>query len=123
MAVAGAGCLEGEIDLLCTDDAARAFVVDYKTGGNDAETDEQLHEKHLLQAQCYAYAVLNQGFESVEFAFVRVERDDPSGGDTLQAVPYRFEQSELPLLAAVIADRAKAARIKTNGAGETGALT
>lgn len=108
--VAGAGCLEGEIDLLCTDDGACAFVVDYKTGGNDAETDEQLHEKHLLQAQCYSYAVLNQGFESVEFAFVRVERDDPSGGDTLQAVPYRFEKSELPSLAAVIADRAKAAR-------------
>lgn len=110
VAVAGAGCLEGEIDLLCTDDAARAFVVDYKTGGNDAETDEQLHEKHLLQAQCYAYAVLNQGFESVEFAFVRVERDDPSGGDTLQAVPYRFEQSDIAMLGEVIAERYRASQ-------------
>ncbi|MEG0504681.1 MAG: UvrD-helicase domain-containing protein, partial [Raoultibacter sp.] len=58
--------LEGEIDLFCTDDSVNAFIVDYKTGGSSAETEDQLHEKHLLQAQCYAYATLGQGFESVE---------------------------------------------------------
>ena len=110
VSVAGAGSLEGEIDLFCTDDRRHAFIVDYKTGGNAAETDEQLHEKHLLQAQCYAYATLRQGYDSVEFAFVRVERDDPSGIDALQAVPYRFERGELEELEAVIAQRAKASR-------------
>ncbi len=109
-AVAGAGSLEGEIDLFCTDDGRHALIVDYKTGGSAAETDEQLHEKHLLQAQCYAFATLRQGYDSVEFAFVRVERDDPSGVDTLQVVPYRFEQGELEELEAVIAERAEAAR-------------
>lgn len=108
VAVAGAGCLEGEIDLLCTDDGTHAFIVDYKTGGSAEETDEQLHEKHLLQAQCYAYATLLQGFGSVEFAFVRVECDDPAKADTLQTVPYRFEQSDLVLLEEVIAARASA---------------
>lgn len=100
--------LEGEIDLFCTDDNRNAFIVDYKTGGSPTETEEQLHEKHLLQAQCYAFATLGQGFESVEFAFVRVEQDDPTGSDTLQVVPYRFEQADLLELEAVIADRAQA---------------
>ncbi|MEG0322617.1 MAG: PD-(D/E)XK nuclease family protein, partial [Raoultibacter sp.] len=98
---------EGEIDLFCTDDSVNAFIVDYKTGGSSAETEDQLHEKHLLQAQCYAYATLGQGFESVEFAFVRVEQDDPAGIDTLQVVPYRFEQKDVPALEAIIADRAR----------------
>lgn len=108
VAVADAGCLEGEIDLFCADDERHAFIVDYKTGGSAEETDEQLHEKHLLQAQCYAYATLRQGYDSVEFAFVRVERDDPAGADTLQAVPYRFEQGEIDDLEALIAARASA---------------
>lgn len=99
--------LEGEIDLFCTDDGTHAFIVDYKTGGSPAETDEQLHEKHLLQAQCYAFATLGQGFKSVEFAFVRVEQEDPAGVDTLQAVPYRFEQNDLSELETIIADRAQ----------------
>ena len=52
-----------------------ALVVDYKTGGSPAETAEQLHEKHLLQATCYAYAVLMEGYAQVECVFVRVEQD------------------------------------------------
>ncbi len=74
--------LEGEIDLLATSDApgsvdapaASALVVDYKTGGNANETAEHLHAKHLLQATCYAYAVLQQGYKQVECSFVRVEQ-------------------------------------------------
>lgn len=92
------GILEGEIDLLCTNDNASTFVVDYKTGGSPKETEEALQAKHLLQAQCYAYAILKQGFTSVEFAFVRVEQDDPSGQDSLQTVSYRFGSSDLQLL-------------------------
>jgi len=86
--------LEGEIDLLCTnkqDDFA--FVIDYKTGGNPAETQEELHEKHLLQAQCYAYALLNSGFSKADFAFVRVEQYDESGD--IQSVMYSFNSNDL----------------------------
>ena len=38
--------------------------------------------------------LLKQGFASVELAFVRVEQDDPAGADTLQVVPYAFDQQD-----------------------------
>ncbi len=92
--------LEGSIDLLCRDHrvpAAQqtAFVVDYKTGGRASETPAALQEKHLLQATCYAYAVLLQGYAAVEFAFVRVQHRDPSRPDQPQTVRYRFERGRL----------------------------
>lgn len=95
------GVLEGEIDLLCFDEPAsgRAFIVDYKTGGSPTETDAQLQDKHRLQGQCYAFAVLSAGFESVDIAFVRVERDDPAGADALQQVSYAYGSADLPALA------------------------
>ena len=84
-----AAYLEGELDLLgCVapagtreQPAGSALVVDYKTGGSPAETAEQLHEKHLLQATCYAYAVLMEEYSQVECVFVRVEqhRADATG--------------------------------------------
>lgn len=80
-----------------------AFIVDYKTGGSPAETDEQLRDKHRLQGQCYAFAVLSAGFEAVDIAFVRVERDDPAGVDALQQVAYAYIAADLPDLARVIA--------------------
>lgn len=80
-----------------------AFIVDYKTGGSPAETDEQLRDKHRLQGQCYAFAVLSAGFEAVDIAFVRVERDDPAGVDALQKVAYAYTAADLPDLARVIA--------------------
>lgn len=93
--------VEGEIDLLCTDDAqlagARALVVDYKTGGSDGEAPEALRSKHLLQAQCYAYALLRQGCVEVELRFARVEREDSAGG--MQTVTYRFTDEDLDGLA------------------------
>ena len=100
--------VEGEIDLLCTDDAqlagARALVVDYKTGGSDGEAPEALCSKHLLQAQCYAYALLRQGCVEVELRFARVERPEPphedgtaaaAGPGEPQAVSYRFARPDL----------------------------
>ncbi len=77
-----AAYLEGEIDLLACvapagtreQPAGSALVVDYKTGGSPTEGAEQLHEKHLLQATCYAYAVLLEGYAQVEWVFVRVEQ-------------------------------------------------
>lgn len=80
-----------------------AFIVDYKTGGSPAETDEQLRDKHRLQGQCYAFAVLSAGFDAVDIAFVRVERDDPAGVDALQQVAYAYTAADLPDLARVIA--------------------
>lgn len=110
--------LEGAFDLLCvegrnaqgdgvsatkTPERKRAYVVDYKTGGKATETPQELHEKHGLQACCYAYALLNSGFDAVDMDFVRVEQADPQGADTLQTVSFRFEQSDLARIEGIIA--------------------
>lgn len=79
--------LEGEIDLLCCDDSkGKALVIDYKTGGLDSETDEALYEKHLFQAQCYAFALLSQSFNEVELHFIRVEQE-------CKAIRYNFTET------------------------------
>ncbi len=100
--------LEGEIDGLAFDDAGgRAFFIDYKTGGSDDETPEQLHRKHLQQAQCYAYALMREGFSAVEARFVRVER--PCAADPAQpsVVKYSFDAGDLPELEAAIVAAAR----------------
>ena len=103
-----AGAPQG-VSVPVSEDAARAdaprvaFIVDYKTGGYPAETAEQLHAKHLLQGQCYAFAVLSAGFDVVDIAFVRVEQDDPAGADALQQVAYAYTAADLPDLACEIA--------------------
>lgn len=97
-----AAYLEGEIDLLgCVapagtreQPAGSALVVDYKTGGSPAETAEQLHGKHLLQATCYAYAVLLEGYAQVECVFVRVEQDRADAPGQPQTVSYRFDAAD-----------------------------
>ena len=92
----GANTLQGEIDLFCANGPAgeggRAFVVDYKTGGQPQETARQLYWKHRLQALCYAYAVLRQGFSEVSFVFVRVEQEDAACPGQPQVVRYRFRR-------------------------------
>ncbi|MCD8097117.1 MAG: PD-(D/E)XK nuclease family protein, partial [Lachnospiraceae bacterium] len=77
-------------------------AVDYKTGGADGESPEALHAKHLLQARCYAYALLRQGCAEAELRFVRVEREDASGA--MQTVSYRFSAADVDELAACILD-------------------
>ena len=72
-------------------------MVDYKTGGSDGEAPEALRSKHLLQAQCYAYALLRQGCVEVELRFARVEREDAAGD--MQTVTYRFTAEDLDGLA------------------------
>lgn len=91
--------LEGEIDLLGLDaDMRHAHVVDYKTGGSCDESADDLRKKHVLQAACYAYAVMLQGAESVDAVFVRVERGRADNAAEPQCVRYHFEQTDLPQL-------------------------
>lgn len=105
----GGRVLEGSIDLLCTNGpAGTALIVDYKTGGSPAETPEMLHVKHLLQAQCYAFATLEAGYEHIEAHFVRVEQDDGQG--SAQTVTYRFDRSDLDDLRRAIVDALETAK-------------
>ena len=112
--------LEGSIDLLCADGpigpGTRATLFDYKTGGRDGETPQARYYKHLLQAQCYAYALLLQGCESVDAHFVRVQHRSlpdlvPYAGEfagqaafpDADTIDYRFTAADLPALRAIIA--------------------
>lgn len=103
--------LEGAMDLLCHDaptqqgEPRRAFIVDYKTGGSAAETADDLLAKHDLQARCYAYVALTQGFDEVELAFVRVEQPDPARPDKPQEVRYRFTHADKQALHELIRSR------------------
>lgn len=86
-------CMEGEIDLLCHNNDGHAFIIDYKTGGHADESEAILQAKHRLQAECYAYAALASGFESVELHFARVEQLAEDGN--MQVVSYRYEKTDI----------------------------
>lgn len=93
--------LDGDMDLYCynTGDGAapsEVLIVDFKTGGDEDEDLVMLQGKHLLQAQCYAYAALTQGAEHVSLAFARVEFEDPEAPGQPQLVTYEFSQEDLP---------------------------
>ena len=101
----GCAYLDGEIDLLAlSDDGSRAFVVDYKTGGHADETPDQLAEKHVLQASCYALALLRQGIEEVHATFVRVEQPRAGREECPQCVRYRFTAADLSMLETGVAE-------------------
>lgn len=86
--------VEGAIDLLaCDRGATEALVVDYKTG-DVGLTLEQIEDRHRMQANFYAWVLMDQGFEAVECAFVCVEVDDGAGGPVV--VRYRFDQDAPP---------------------------
>lgn len=99
--------LEGEIDGLAFNEvdgsgAQSAFFIDYKTGGSESETEAQLHKKHLLQAQCYALALMKQGFETVEANFIRVERVHADDANQPQVVVYSFSAADCDALEAAV---------------------
>ena len=82
--------LEGAIDLLCLDEAARrALVVDYKTGDAGLSADE-VRERHAMQAEFYAGVMLDEGCDQVSCAFVCVERDDPDAPGEPLVARYEF---------------------------------
>ena len=100
----GEAFLEGEIDLLGFDEKrTHAYVVDYKTGGSDDETPLDLERKHVLQASCYAYAILLQGIKYVDTTFVRVERCADETQNEPQCVRYHFDAGDIDALAQAIA--------------------
>ncbi|MGN0261553.1 MAG: 3'-5' exonuclease, partial [Eggerthellaceae bacterium] len=93
----------GEIDLLCyndIDDDPHAFIVDYKTGGEQEDTETYLKSKHRLQAHCYAYAAFKRGFKSVDIEFACMEHEAENGD--LLSVSYHFEEEDIELVKAVI---------------------
>ena len=108
--------LEGEIDGLACDfpyeevlnqpeDTRKAYLIDYKTGGSPLEVPQEIYHKHLLQAQCYAFALLKQGFTSIKACFVRVEQEDPMHPRQPQIQEYEFESSQLSYLESMIYQR------------------
>ncbi|WP_294440587.1 UvrD-helicase domain-containing protein [uncultured Slackia sp.] len=98
--------LEGSIDLFAYDaqGSGRACIVDYKTGGSPDESDSLLETKHELQAVCYAYATLLQGYGSVDATFVRVEQERRDASGQPQCVRYHFDASDLLMLEKRIVD-------------------
>lgn len=89
--------LEGEIDLFCSNGVeAPVLVIDYKTGGSPDETEEALFRKHVLQSQCYAFAILGQGYPQVDVTFVRVEQMGEDGQP--QSLTYSYSADDLEKL-------------------------
>lgn len=81
---------EGAIDALGCDptDRSNALVIDYKTGGTEDETPEELRVKHELQARVYADVLHRAGYARVDIRFVRVEQADPKAPGEPQVVSY-----------------------------------
>ena len=82
--------VEGAIDLLAANaDAGEALVVDYKTGDVGLSVEE-IEDRHRMQANFYAWVLMNQGYHAVACAFCCVEVDDGSG----EPVVVRYEFSD-----------------------------
>ena len=90
--------LEGEIDAVSFDEDGSAFLVDYKTGGSPDESAARVFGKHLLQAQCYALALMDQGSPRVTATFVRVEQESVADASQPQTVEYTFTEQDREVL-------------------------
>ena len=81
--------VEGAIDLLCTDPGSdEALVIDYKTGDAGLTLDE-IYARHEMQANFYAWVMMNQGYKSVTCTFVCVEQDRGDGQPV--SVSYTYD--------------------------------
>ena len=86
--------VEGAIDLLCTDPGSdEALVIDYKTG-DAGLTLEEIQARHEMQANFYAWVMMNQGYKKVTCTFVCVELDRGDGQPV--SVTYNFDNLTSP---------------------------
>ena len=87
--------VEGAIDLLAYNKGSKdALVVDYKTGDKSLSAT-QIYEHHQMQANFYAYVLMQRGFTKVECAFVCVEVEE--AGQPYVA-RYTFDVNHQPRL-------------------------
>lgn len=94
--------LEGEIDAVSFVEDGSAYLVDYKTGGSAEESAAHVFGKHLLQAQCYALALIAKGAPRVTATFVRVEQGSVADPQQPQTVEYSFTGQDRELLEQVV---------------------
>ena len=87
--------VEGAIDLLAYNKGSKdALVVDYKTGDKGLSA-AQIYEHHQMQANFYAYVLMQRGFTKVECAFVCVEVEEAGQPHVAR---YLFDVNHQPQL-------------------------
>ena len=87
--------VEGAIDLLAYNKGSKdALVVDYKTGDKGLSA-AQIYEHHQMQANFYAYVLMQRGFTKVECAFVCVEVEEAGQPHVAR---YTFDVNHQPRL-------------------------
>ena len=87
--------VEGAIDLLAYNKGSKdALVVDYKTGDKGLSAT-QIYEHHQMQANFYAYVLMQHGFTKVECAFVCVEVEEAGQPHVAR---YTFDINHQPRL-------------------------
>lgn len=87
--------VEGAIDLLAYNKGSKdALVVDYKTGDKGLSAT-QIYEHHQMQANFYAYVLMQRGFTKVECAFVCVEVEEAGQPHVAR---YTFDINHQPRL-------------------------
>ena len=87
--------VEGAIDLLAYNKGSKdALVVDYKTGDKGLSAT-QIYEHHQMQANFYAYVLMQRGFTKVECAFVCVEVEEAGQPHVAR---YTFDENHQPRL-------------------------
>ncbi len=87
--------VEGAIDLLAYNKGSKdALVVDYKTGDKGLSAT-QIYGHHQMQANFYAYVLMQHGFTKVECAFVCVEVEEAGQPHVAR---YTFDVNHQPRL-------------------------
>ena len=87
--------VEGAIDLLAYNKGSKdTLVVDYKTGDKGLSAT-QIYEHHQMQANFYAYVLMQRGFTKVECAFVCVEVEEAGQPHVAR---YTFDVNHQPRL-------------------------
>jgi len=87
--------VEGAIDLLAYNKGSKdALVIDYKTGDKGLSV-AQIYAHHQMQANFYAYVLMQRGFTRVECAFVCVEVEEAGQPHVAR---YTFDVNHQPRL-------------------------